>query len=116
MGKVKIMSSKQTSGEVCNSPKKHRLFRILVGAALLVVAVFVVYVLISDMMQIQKDTETYNKLVNQTNAVNEENAQITNYLENDANLKEYIEEIAREKLDYANPDERIYYVVPAANE
>ena len=104
------------SGEVCNSPKKHRLFRILVGAALLVVAVFVVYVLISDMMQIQKDTETYNKLVNQTNAVNEENAQITNYLENDANLKEYIEEIAREKLDYANPDERIYYVVPAANE
>lgn len=104
------------SGEVCNSPKKHRLFRLLVGAALLVVAVFVVYVLISDMMQIQKDTETYNKLVNQTNAVNEENAQITNYLENDANLKEYIEEIAREKLDYANPDERIYYVVPAANE
>lgn len=110
------MSSKQMSGEVCNSPKKHRLFRLLVGAALLVVAVFVVYVLISDMMQIQKDTETYNKLVNQTNAVNEENAQITNYLENDANLKEYIEEIAREKLDYANPDERIYYVVPAANE
>ena len=104
------------SGEVCNSPKKHRLFRLLVGAALLVVAVFVVYVLISDMMQIQKDNETYNKLVNQTNAVNEENAQITNYLENDANLKEYIEEIAREKLDYANPDERIYYVVPAANE
>lgn len=104
------------SGEVCNSPKKHRLFRLLVGAALLVVAVFVVYVLISDMMQIQKDTETYNNLVNQTNAVNEENAQITNYLENDANLKEYIEEIAREKLDYANPDERIYYVVPAANE
>ena len=110
------MSSKQMSGEVCNNPKKHRLFRILVGAALLVIAVFVVYVLISDMMQIQKDTETYNNLVNQTNAVNEENAQITNYLENDANLKEYIEEIAREKLDYANPDERIYYVVPAANE
>ena len=82
----------------------------------MVIAVFVVYVLISDMMQIQKDTETYNNLVNQTNAVNEENAQITNYLENDANLKEYIEEIAREKLDYANPDERIYYVVPAANE
>ena len=110
------MSSKQASGEVCNNQKKHRLFRFLVGAALLVIAVFVVYVLISDMMQIQKDTETYNKLVNQTNAVNEENAQITNYLENDANLKEYIEEIAREKLDYANPDERIYYVVPAANE
>lgn len=102
------------SGEVCNSPKKHRLFRILVGAALLVIACFVVYVLVSDMMQIQKDNETYNKLVNQTNAVNEQNAQIANYLENDENLKEYIEEIAREKLDYANPNERIYYVVPAA--
>lgn len=114
MGKVKIMSSRQASGEVCNSPKKHRLFRILVGAALLVIACFVVYVLVSDMMQIQKDNETYNKLVNQTNAVNEQNAQIANYLENDENLKEYIEEIAREKLDYANPNERIYYVVPAA--
>lgn len=108
------MSSRQASGEVCNSPKKHRLFRILVGAALLVIACFVVYVLVSDMMQIQKDNETYNKLVNQTNAVNEQNAQIANYLENDENLKEYIEEIAREKLDYANPNERIYYVVPAA--
>ncbi|MBP1562708.1 MAG: septum formation initiator family protein [Oscillospiraceae bacterium] len=86
----------------------------LVGAALLVIACFVVYVLVSDMMQIQKDNETYNKLVNQTNAVNEQNAQIANYLENDENLKEYIEEIAREKLDYANPNERIYYVVPAA--
>lgn len=108
------MSSRQVSGEVCNSPKKHRIFRILVGAALLVIACFVVYVLVSDMMQIQKDNETYNKLVNQTNAVNEQNAQIANYLENDENLKEYIEEIAREKLDYANPNERIYYVVPAA--
>lgn len=108
------MSSRQASGEVCNSPKKHRIFRILVGAALLVIACFVVYVLVSDMMQIQKDNETYNKLVNQTNAVNEQNAQIANYLENDENLKEYIEEIAREKLDYANPNERIYYVVPAA--
>ena len=110
------MSSKQASGEVCNSPKKHRLFRFLVGAALLVTAIFVVYALVSDMMQIQKDNETYQKLVNQTNAINEENAQITNYLENDENLKEYIEEIAREKLDYANPNERIYYVVPAATE
>lgn len=82
----------------------------------MVVAIFIVYVLVSDMMQIQKDTETYNNLVAKTNAVNEENAQITNYLENDANLKEYIEEIAREKLDYANPDERIYYVVPSATE
>ncbi|HCD70236.1 MAG TPA: septum formation initiator [Ruminococcaceae bacterium] len=87
----------------------------LVGAALLVIAVFVVYTLVSDMLQIQKDTETYNKLLEQTNSVNEQNAQITNYLENDENLKEYIEDIAREKLDYANPEERIYYVVPAAD-
>ncbi len=115
MGKVKKMSSKLTSGEVCRDPKKHRLFRLLVGAALLVIAVFVVYTLVSDMLQIQKDTETYNKLLEQTNSVNEQNAQITNYLENDENLKEYIEDIAREKLDYANPEERIYYVVPAAD-
>lgn len=109
------MSSKLMSGEVSRNQKKHRLFRLLVGAALLVIAAFVVYALISDMLQIQKDTETYNKLVEQTNSVNEQNAQITNYLENDENLKEYIENIAREKLDYASPNERVYYVVPAAD-
>ncbi len=108
------MSSRQMSGEVCNSPKKHRFLRFLTAAALLVIAVFIVYTIVSDMIQIQKDTETYNNLVAQTNEIKEENAQITGYLENDNNLKEYIENIAREKLDYANPDERIIYIVPSA--
>ncbi len=116
MGKVKIMASRLSSGEVCVNPKKHRFFRFLVGAAVLVIAVFIVYTLVSDMIKINQDTEKYNSLVNQTKAVNEQNAQIENYLENDENMKEYIEEIAREKLDYAYPDERIYNVIPAAEE
>lgn len=110
------MSSKLMSGEVCHKPgKKHRLFRMLVGAAILVIAVFVVWRIVSDMLQIQKDNELYNSLVEQTNSVNEQNAQITNYLENDENLKQYIEDIAREKLDLASPNERIYHVVPSAD-
>lgn len=109
------MSSKLMSGEACRNPKKHKLFRILVGAAILVIAVFVVYRIVSDMLQIQKDTETYNNLVEQTNSVLEQNAQITNYLENDEKLEQYIEDIARDKLDLASPSDRIYNVVPSAD-
>ncbi len=115
MGKVKRMSSKLMSGEACRNQKKHKLFRFLVGAALLVIAIFVVYTLISDMIQIQKDTETYNSLVEQTNAVKEQNAQISNYLEDDEKLEQYIEDIARDKLDLASPNDRIYNVVPSAD-
>lgn len=40
---------------------------------------------------------------------------MTGYLENDEKRKTYIEEMARDKLDFANGDERIYYVIPAGN-
>ena len=40
------------------------------------------------------------------------NAKISRYLEENADMDDYIEDMARDKLDYARPDERVYYVVP----
>lgn len=56
--------------------------------------------------------ERYDQLLAETNAIEAKNEQINGYLQNDENLDDYITDIARDKLDYANADERIYYVVP----
>ena len=62
-------------------------------------------------MQINEYNAQYDELLEKTL---EENAEISRYLEDNANLDEYIENIAREKLDFANPDERIYYIIPSS--
>ena len=80
------------------------------------VAVFVVYSIISDSIQIQNNLQKYDELVSETNTLTAENEQINVYLENDEALDQYIEDIARDKLDFADPDERIYYVVPSSGE
>lgn len=92
---------------------KHGFVRFLAIAAVLVTAVYVIVSIISNKIAIRDNMAKYNELVEQTNSINEENERISGYLENDSNLDEYIENIARERLDYANPDERIYYVVPS---
>lgn len=92
---------------------KHGFVRLLAGAAILVTAVYVVVSIISNKIEIRDNTAKLNELVELTNSINEENERITGYLENDSNLDEYIENIARERLDYAKPDEKIYYIVPS---
>ncbi|MCH5203197.1 MAG: septum formation initiator family protein [Oscillospiraceae bacterium] len=84
---------------------------IIAGAAVLIAAIFVVYTVISNSIAIKEQTAEYEALAKQTAEVKEQNAQINGYL-NGVNLDEYIENIARDKFDFANPDERIYYVVP----
>ncbi len=92
---------------------KYGFVRLLACAAILVTAVYVVVSIISSKISIRDNMEKYDELVAQTNAVKEDNERISGYLENDSNLDEYIENIARERLDYANADERIYYIIPS---
>lgn len=92
---------------------KHRFVRLLAGAAILVTAVYVVVSIISNKISIHNNMDKYNELVAQTNAVKEDSERISGYLENESNLREYIENIARERLDYANADEKIYYIIPS---
>ena len=105
------MLSRLSSSAARSNVKHHSLVNIIAGVAVIVAVVFVVYTVISNSLAIKEQTAKYNELVKQTDEVKERNAQIEGYL-NGVNLDEYIENIARDKFDYANPDERIYYVVP----
>jgi cell division protein FtsB len=84
--------------------------------AVIVLAIYTAYSIISDNIAISEYNEKYKDLAEKTETVLESNAEISRYLEDDANLDEYIEDMAREKLDFANPDERIYYIVPSSGD
>ncbi len=96
--------------------KRHGLVRILAVAALSVIAVYVVYSIINDSIAIRENQKQYEELKSQTESIEEQNEQIQTYLNDDTYLDKYIEEMARDKLDYANSNERIYYVIPASAE
>lgn len=87
---------------------------ILARIAIAIVSIFIVYIIINDQIQINEYNAQYDELLEKTNQTLEENAEISRYLDDDANLDEYIESIARDKLDFANPDERIYYIIPSS--
>ena len=108
------MSLKQGSEKV-HERKRHGLVRILAFAAIVVMIVYVGFTIISDNIQIRNNKQQLQELTDQTNAIKARNEQITGYLENNKNLEAYIEEIARDKLDFANGDERIFYVIPAGS-
>lgn len=94
--------------------KKHSFLKFLAGTALVFTAFYTVYSVIRDNISIRENNQRIEELNLEIKQVQEENEQINGYLENKDNLNEYIENIAREKLDYANADERIFYIVPAA--
>lgn len=108
------MSLRLRSKEARENKKRHGLVRFLAGAAVLVAALYVAYSIISDNIAIKNNMERYEQLVAETNAVKARNEQIDGYLKSNESLDEYIEDIARDKLDFANADERIIYVVPSA--
>lgn len=103
--------SRLSSNAARRNVKRHGPISIIAGAAIVIAAIFVAYTVISNSLSVKETTAKYNELVKQTDEIKEQNAQIEGYL-NGVNLDEYIENIARDKFDYANPDERIYYVVP----
>ncbi|MDE7192745.1 MAG: septum formation initiator family protein [Oscillospiraceae bacterium] len=108
------MSFKLRSQEARETRKKHGFVSILARIAVAIVSVAIVYIIINDQIQINEYNAQYEELLEKTNQTLEENAEISRYLDDDANLDEYIESIAREKLDFANPDERIYYIIPSS--
>ena len=81
-----------------------------------VLCVYVAYSIISDNMLIKDYQAQCDSLDSEIQAVEEANAEIDRYLQDDADLDDYIENIAREKFDYAKPDERIFYIVPSAGQ
>ena len=117
MGEVnQIMSLKLRSEEAAAPRKRNGFVRLAAFAACIVLAVFVVVSVVSSNIRINEYEQEYNELVSETAAVQDSNDEIRRYLEEDADLDEYIENMARDKLDFARPDERVYYIVPASGE
>ncbi len=108
------MSFKLRSEEVREASGKNGLVKIFAYIAGTILLGFIVFSIITTNSKINENRQRYEDLVSQTDAVLEENASIERYLHDDANMDEYIEEIARDKLDLANPDERVYYIVPSS--
>lgn len=106
------MSFKLRSDEATTPRKKHRVLRTVVFAACVLGVVFVVSNIISTNISIANYQQQYDELVAQTSAVEDSNDEIRRYLDENADMDEYIEDMARSKLDFAKPDERVYYVVP----
>ena len=109
------MSFRLKSAEVLESTKRNGFIKICAYIAGTIIIGFIVFSVISSNMKINDSKTQYEALVAQTNAVLENNASIERYLDEDANMDEYIEERARDKLDFATPDERVYYIVPSSD-
>lgn len=113
MGEVKQVMSLKLRSDEASTPRKRRGFvHIAAFSAFILLAVFVVVSIVSSNMKINDYQKQYDELVAQTEAVQDSNDEISRYLEEDADLSEYIENMARDKLQYARPDERVYYIVP----
>lgn len=108
------MSFKLKSNEARENKKRHGFVYFLAMVAVLVFAVYAVFNVVKDQITIRESMQELNRLTAETKAIEENNEQIIAYLENEDKLNEYIENMARDKLDYAKADERIFYVVPAA--
>ncbi len=107
------MSFKLVSDEA-REGKRHGFLKICVFSAGVILAGFVGVSIFSSVQKINASNKEYETYLAATNAMEENNASIERYLEDNANMDEYIEGIARDKLDFATPDERVYYIVPSS--
>lgn len=70
------------------------------------------YNFIAIQVEISQKNSELQQIAAQREVVDAENEMLIRYSKEE-NKSEYIEEIARDKLGYAKPEERIYYIVPA---
>lgn len=108
------MSFKLRSTEVREKKQHHGFVYFLAMIAVIVFAGYAVINVVNSQITIRENMKKLEELKAETNAIEENNAQITAYLEDEDKLNEYIENIARDKFDYAKPDERIFMIVPSA--
>lgn len=105
------MRCQLATGSKAKSGKFNKVMLIL--APLLVIALVIcVYNFISIQVEIAQKNEELAKLTARVAEVENENKMLSRYSDEQYKV-EYIETIARDKLGYAKPEERIYYIVPA---
>ena len=91
------------------SEKKRSSF--LINVLLFAVFVFVLVELISMQFEIAQKKSELNEINGSLETILVSNDQLKRYYAEE-NRKEYIEQIARDQLDYSYADETVYYFVP----
>lgn len=94
--------------------KKLRKYSFFLLIGLLVAVGYGVVNFINNQMEIKAKKAQIAQLQSQVEAQAEENAEIRNVLDG-GNQDEYIEKVAREKLGYVKPGEKVYYNVTPSN-
>lgn len=89
--------------------RKPSFFMGLLCAAALVYAVVT---LVSTQVDIAQKSAEYEELSAKLEQIRTENEQLERYSSDEYRI-DYIEEIAREELEYSYADEKIYYFVPS---
>jgi len=106
------MSSKVKSGAPGGNPRK-RGSSFIPYIILLIIAGYAVFLLISTQIQIQNKKNEAESVHSKLAEYQDANEQLERYL-SDEYIAEYMESIARGKLSYAHPRERIYYIMPSS--
>jgi len=78
------------------------------------IAGYAVFLLISTQIEIREKRNELDVLSASLTEVRTANEQLERYLRSEEYLAEYMETIARGKLSYAHPRERIYYIMPSS--
>lgn len=93
------------------SEKKHRR-SFFMGLLCIAALLYAVITLVSIQVDIAQKSTEYEELSAKLTQVKTENEQLERYSSDEYRI-DYIEEIAREELDYSYADEKIYYFVPS---
>lgn len=93
--------------EPVKKPSKRR--RTIFGICFALFAAYAVFTLISQQIQISQKQEELSQLEDKILIQEVKNGEVEDvYNSSDEENEEYIKKIAREELDYAEPDERIF--------
>ena len=109
------MSSKVKSGtREAGTGKSGKRDSFIPYVILLIIAGYAVFLLISTQVQIQNKKSEYESVHAKLLEYQDANEKLERYLQTDEYIAEYMESIARGKLSYAHPRERIYYIMPSS--
>lgn len=86
---------------------------VIPGVILVIILGYAAFLLVTTQVEIAQKRNEYSAIHAQMIDLETENEQLKRYAAEE-NRAEYMEKIARDRLDYANPQERIYYITPGS--
>ncbi|MDR0197047.1 MAG: septum formation initiator family protein [Oscillospiraceae bacterium] len=92
-------------------PKQGKPKHIILKALVVALVVYAFYAFVQTNMEIKRGRERLDKTRAALKEIHAENEQLERYSSGD-NIGEYMERVARDEMGYADPQERVYYVVP----